>query len=122
MTGSDTAGPRVGKTIREKTSLLPRSCLVCCHLAAVGVSSDTDRPPATGNGSVVPSPSASGCRWESAAGYPRGRSLGGLLGNTPGTAGGASTPPESTGGSGSHGNWYTGGYRYEAGGALPEPA
>src|SRR5512143_253025 len=28
---------------------------------------------------VVPSPSASGCRWESAAGYPRGRSLGGLL-------------------------------------------
>src|SRR5512135_1311296 len=53
VTGSDTAGPRVGKTIREKTSLLPRSCLVCCHLAAVGVSSDTDRPPATGNGSVA---------------------------------------------------------------------
>src|SRR5512135_3397396 len=48
----------------------------------------------------------------------------GVLGacNTPGTAGGASTPPGSTGGSGSHGNWYTGGYRYEAGGALPEPA
>jgi hypothetical protein len=46
----------------------------------------------------------------------------GACSNTPGTAGGASTPPDSTGGSGSHSNWYTGGYRYEAAGVLPEPA
>ena len=37
-------------------------------------------------------------------------------------AGGATTPPESSGGSSSQGNWYAGGYRYEAGGVLPEPA
>src|SRR3954463_13448538 len=51
MTGADTAGPRGGKTIREKTSLLPGSCASPGHLDAVGVSL-TCRPPATGNGSV----------------------------------------------------------------------
>src|SRR3954471_20968883 len=43
MTGSDTAGPRVGKTIRERTSLLPGYCASSGHLATVGVSSP-DRP------------------------------------------------------------------------------
>jgi hypothetical protein len=46
----------------------------------------------------------------------------GACSSTPGPAGGTTTPPESSGGTGSNGNWYTGGYRYEAGGALPEPA
>src|SRR4051812_38164162 len=52
MTGLDTAGPRVRKTIREKTSLLPRSCALLGHLPALGVS-PTCQPPATGNGSVT---------------------------------------------------------------------
>src|SRR3954453_15631162 len=53
MTGSDKAGPRVGKTVCEKTSLLPRSCVVSGHLAAVGVSLLTCGFPATGKGSVT---------------------------------------------------------------------
>src|SRR3954469_4894924 len=52
MTGSDKAGPRVGKTICERTSLLPRSCVVSGHLAAVGVSLLTCGSPATGKGSM----------------------------------------------------------------------
>src|SRR4051795_3686442 len=52
MTGLDTAGPRVGKTIREKTSLLPGSCALLGHLPALGVS-PTCQPPATGNGSLA---------------------------------------------------------------------
>ncbi len=36
--------------IREKTSLLPRSCPP--HLSALGVSSQPAQPPATGNGSL----------------------------------------------------------------------
>src|ERR671921_567799 len=58
MTGSDTAGPRVGKTVCEKASLLPRSCAVSCHLAAVGVSRLTCPLPATGKASVSPHLSA----------------------------------------------------------------
>src|SRR3954469_24483055 len=46
------AGPRVGKTIREKTSLLPGSCAPSGHLRAVGVSPFTSPPPATGKGSL----------------------------------------------------------------------
>src|SRR4051794_38827761 len=46
------AGPRVGKTIREKTSLLPGSCAPSGHLRAVGVSPFTCPPPATGKGSM----------------------------------------------------------------------
>jgi len=46
----------------------------------------------------------------------------GACSSTPGAAGGTTTPPEPSGGTSSNGNWYTGGYRYEAGGALPEPA
>jgi hypothetical protein len=42
--------------------------------------------------------------------------------NTPGTPGAASTPRGSASDSGSHSNWYTGGYRYEGACALPEPA
>src|SRR5919107_1454227 len=61
MTGSDTAGPRVGKTICERTSLLPRSCVLSGHLAAVGVSLLTCGSPATGKGSVDDTP---GCRAE----------------------------------------------------------
>src|SRR4051812_30918826 len=53
MTGSDTAGPRVGKTICERTSLLPRSCVLSGHLAAVGVSLLTCGSPATGKGSLT---------------------------------------------------------------------
>jgi hypothetical protein len=41
----------VGKTICERTSLLPRSCVVSSHLAAVGVSL-TCESPATGKGSL----------------------------------------------------------------------
>jgi hypothetical protein len=44
----------VGKTVCEKTSLLPRSCVVSGHLAAVGVSLLTCASPATGKGSVDP--------------------------------------------------------------------
>ena len=43
----------MGKTVCEKTSLLPRSCLVSRHLAAVGVSLLTCGAPATGKGSVT---------------------------------------------------------------------
>jgi hypothetical protein len=42
----------VGKTIREKTSLLPGSCAPSGHLRAVGVSPFTCPPPATGKGSM----------------------------------------------------------------------
>jgi hypothetical protein len=38
--------------IREKTSLLPRSCAPPGHLPALGVSSRPAQPPATGKGSV----------------------------------------------------------------------
>src|SRR4051812_19725646 len=41
-----------GKTVCEKTSLLPRSCASSRHLALVGVSAPTCQPPATGKGSV----------------------------------------------------------------------
>jgi hypothetical protein len=43
----------VGKTIREKTSLLPGSCAPSGHLRAVGVSPFTCPPPATGKGSLT---------------------------------------------------------------------
>jgi hypothetical protein len=43
----------VGKTIREKTSLLPGSCAPSGHLRAVGVSPFTCPPPATGKGSLL---------------------------------------------------------------------
>ena len=42
----------MGKTIREKTSLLPRSCVITGHLAVLGVSLLTCGSPATGKGSV----------------------------------------------------------------------
>src|SRR3954453_1170720 len=57
------AGPRVGKTIREKTSLLPGSCAPSGHLRAVGVSPFTSPPPATGKGSVRTSQAPTG-GWE----------------------------------------------------------
>jgi len=44
----------VGKTIREKTSVLPRSYASSRHLALVQVSSPGCQPPATGKGSVTP--------------------------------------------------------------------
>jgi transposase len=43
----------VGKTICERTSLLPRSCAVSGHLPAVGVSLLTCGLPATGKGSLT---------------------------------------------------------------------
>jgi hypothetical protein len=42
----------VGKTVCEKTSLLPRSCAVSSHLAAVSVSPLTCGSPAIGKGSL----------------------------------------------------------------------
>jgi trehalose-phosphatase len=42
--------------IREKTSLLPRSCACPGHLSAVGVSPLTSQPPTTGNGSLTLKP------------------------------------------------------------------
>ena len=42
----------MGKTVCEKTSLLPRSCVVSNHPAAVGVSLLTCGSPATGKGSL----------------------------------------------------------------------
>ena len=42
----------MGKTVCEKTSLLPRSCVVSGHLATAGVSLLTSQPPATGKGSL----------------------------------------------------------------------
>jgi hypothetical protein len=44
----------VGKTVCEKTSLLPRSCAVSSHLAAVSVSPLTCGSPAIGKGSISP--------------------------------------------------------------------
>ncbi len=43
----------MGKTVCEKTSLLPRSCASSRHLALVGVSGPTCQPPATGKGSLT---------------------------------------------------------------------
>jgi hypothetical protein len=44
--------PRVGKTIREMTSLLPRFCAPLGHPPTLGVSRLTHQPSATGKGSV----------------------------------------------------------------------
>src|SRR5215213_4722590 len=70
MTGSDTEGPRVEKTIREKTSLLPGSCAPPGHLDPAGVSL-TYRPPATGYGSLR-QPNRTCPRWHTEQNY-RGR-------------------------------------------------
>jgi hypothetical protein len=43
----------VGKTVCEKTSLLPRSCVASGHLATAGVSLLTCGSPVTGKGSVT---------------------------------------------------------------------